>query len=104
MTKLKVKELKVKELRVKGLRVKELKVQRSYEEGNLEDADSDSDFDSDGNRYHAGRNQLHGLRVQPLTAEKKGTALKENRPFFVIQRHTPTLQIGDCNATLLIFR
>jgi len=45
------------------LRVKEFKVQRSYEEGNLEDADSDSDFDSDGNWYYAGRNVMYGTRT-----------------------------------------
>ena len=29
----------------------------------MEDADSDSGFDSDGNRYHAGRDIVHGLRT-----------------------------------------
>ena len=29
----------------------------------MEDADSDSGFDSDGNRYHAGRDELYGLRT-----------------------------------------
>jgi len=29
----------------------------------LEDTDSDSDFDSDGNRYYAGRDIVHGLRA-----------------------------------------
>ena len=29
----------------------------------MEDADSDSDFDSDGNRYYAGRDIVHGLRT-----------------------------------------
>ena len=29
----------------------------------MEDADSDSGFDSDGDWYHAGRDELHGLRT-----------------------------------------
>ena len=29
----------------------------------MEDADSDSDFDSDGNRYYAGRNVMYGTRT-----------------------------------------
>ena len=29
----------------------------------MEDADSDSGFDSDGNRYHAGRDIVYGLRT-----------------------------------------
>ena len=29
----------------------------------MEDADSDSGFDSDSNRYHAGRDELYGLRT-----------------------------------------
>ena len=29
----------------------------------MEDADSDSGIDSDGNRYHAGRDELYGLRT-----------------------------------------
>ena len=32
----------------------------------MEDADSDSGFDSDGDWYHAGRDELHGLRTNAV--------------------------------------
>ena len=43
----------------------------------MEDADSDSGFDSDGDWYHAGRDIVYGLRtnsnaVGPPTEKKKG--------------------------------
>ena len=44
----------------------------------MEDADSDSGFDSDGDWYHAGRDELYGLRtnshaVGPDGERKGGT-------------------------------
>ena len=69
----------VLEFKVQELRVQEFKVQRSYEEGNLEDADSDSDFDSDGNRYYAGRNQLYGTRTDSTAVGRTDTKAHKGR-------------------------
>ena len=44
------------------LRFKVIKV-KSYEERDMEDADSDSGFDSDGDWHHAGRDIVYGLRT-----------------------------------------
>ena len=38
----------------------------------MEDADSDSGFDSDGNRYHAGRDIVHGLRTDSYAVGPDG--------------------------------
>ena len=50
----------------------------------MEDADSDSGFDSDGNRYHAGRDIVHGLRtnsnaVGPTEHTEDGSCVKKRK-------------------------
>ena len=43
----------------------------------MEDADSDSGFDSDGNRYHAGRDELYGLRTNSHAVGPDGEQKRE---------------------------
>ena len=38
----------------------------------MEDADSDSGFDSDGDWYHAGRDQLYGTRTDSTAVGPDG--------------------------------
>ena len=50
----------------------------------MEDADSDSGFDSDGDWYHAGRDIVHGLRtnshaVGPTEHTEDGSCVKKRK-------------------------
>ena len=50
----------------------------------MEDADSDSGFDSDGDWYHAGRDMVHGLRtnsnaVGPTEHTEDGSCVKKRK-------------------------
>ena len=55
----------------------------------MEDADSDSGFDSDGDWYHAGRDIVHGLRTNSHavgpTEKKKGGTRWWGRLSFVVK-------------------
>ena len=52
----------------------------------MEDADSDSGFDSDGDWYHAGRDIVHGLRTNSNAVgpdgERKGGTPMVGTPLF----------------------
>ena len=54
----------------------------------MEDADSDSGFDSDSNRYHAGRDELYGLRTNSHavgpTENRKGRHPVVGMPLFCV--------------------
>ena len=45
----------------------------------MEDADSDSDFDSDGNRYYAGRNVMYGTRTDSTAVGQTDTKAHKGR-------------------------
>ena len=62
----------------------------------MEDADSDSGFDSDGDWYHAGRDELYGLRTNShavgpdgahrrrfLCGEEKKGGTRRGMPLFI---------------------
>ena len=45
----------------------------------MEDADSDSGFDSDGNRYYAGRNVMYGTRTDSTAVGQTDTKAHKGR-------------------------
>ena len=64
----------------------------------MEDADSDSGFDSDGDWYHAGRDIVHGLRtnshaVGPTEHTEDGSCVKKRK------REAP---VGDASLYLAL--
>ena len=66
----------------------------------MEDADSDSGFDSDSSRYHAGRDELYGLRtdshaVGPPTdyTKKRTVPFVHKGGSFCVLRHMGSLPL-----------
>ena len=57
----------------------------------MEDADSDSGFDSDGDWYHAGRDELYGLRTDSYAVGPDGA---HRRRFLCVKKRKREAPVG----------
>ena len=60
----------------------------------MEDADSDSGFDSDGDWYHAGRDQLYGTRTDSTAVGPDGA---HRRRFLCAEKRKREAPGGDAS-------
>ena len=63
----------------------------------MEDADSDSGFDSDGDWYHAGRDQLYGTRTDSTAVGPDGA----HRRRFLCEEEKREAPGGDASLSSL---